>query len=106
MTDYEQSENQLQQALAMNQMLLDTLEKEREDRRKTRKISIICACVCVVSLLLFAGVLGVLASGIQIERTSTETTQTQTVEGDSAIIANENFEQYNDNAVNGVVNNG
>lgn len=30
-----------------------------------------------------------------------ETTTTQTVEGDSAIINNSDFEQYNDNAVNG-----
>lgn len=30
-----------------------------------------------------------------------ETTTTQTIEGDSAIINNADFEQYNDNAVNG-----
>lgn len=78
-------------------MLLDALEADREDRRKTRRLNVICATICAVSLLLFAGVLGVLASGVQIETTTTEET-TQSVEGDSATINNGEWEQYNDNA--------
>ena len=79
--------------------MLEALENDLNDRKKTRRVTIICATICLVSVLLFAGILGVLASGIQIERTTEETTQT--VEGDSAIINNAGFEQYNDNAVNG-----
>lgn len=92
---YEQIENQLEQALAMNKILLDALDRDRTDRRQTRRVSIICASVCVVALLLFAGVLGVLASGIQIETTTTETTETttQTGEGDFVQLNNVDGEQ-------------
>lgn len=37
----------------------------------------------------------------EMEVTSETTTTTQTVEGDSAIINNSDFEQYNDNSTNG-----
>lgn len=79
--------------------MMEVLEKDLIDRKKTRRVSVICATICLVSVLLFAGILGVLASGIQIEHTTEETTQS--VEGDSAIINNSDFDQYNDNAVNG-----
>lgn len=79
--------------------MIEALERDLVDRKKTRRVSIICATICLVSVLLFAGILGVLASGIQIERTTEETTQT--VEGDSAIINNSDFEQFNDNATKG-----
>lgn len=79
--------------------MLEALEKDLADRKKTRRITVVCATICLVSVLLFAGILGVLASGVQIEHTAEETTQT--VEGDSAIINNSEFDQYNDNAVNG-----
>ena len=52
--EYMQSENQLEQSMALNKILLDTLDADRKDRRKTRIISIICAAVCIVSFLLFA----------------------------------------------------
>lgn len=91
--EYMQSETQLEQAMALNKILLETLEADRKDRRKTRRISIICAAVCMVSLLLFAAVLGVLAAGIQIETTTSTTTETQTVEGDSATINNGEWNQ-------------
>lgn len=93
--DYINSETQLEQALAMNRLLLASLEQERSDRRRTRRVSIVCATVCVVSLLLFAGVLGVLASGIYIETSTTTTTEetTQTIEGDSATINNGDWTQ-------------
>lgn len=77
--------------------MIEALERDLVDRKKTRRVSIICATICLVSVLLFSGILGVLASGIQIERT----TETQTVDGDSAIINNADFDQYNDNATNG-----
>lgn len=97
--DYEHSETQLQQTLAANKILMEALNQDRKDRRITRRVSIICASICVVVLLLFAGVMGILAAGVTIETTTEETTQS--VEGDSAIINNSDFEQYNDNAVNG-----
>lgn len=83
-TEYEQSETQLDQALALNQMLLDMLAQDKADRKRTRRVSVVCAALCLFALLTFAGVLGVLASGIQIETTTTETTETttQTGEGD------------------------
>lgn len=79
--DYIHSENQLEQALSLNKILIEALNQERADRRVTRRVSIICACVCVASLLLFAGVLGVLAAGINIETTTT--TEESTVEQDT-----------------------
>lgn len=79
--EYLNSETQLQQALALNKVLLDTLEKDRKDRRATRKVSIICATVCLVCVMAFIGVIVALASGIVIETTTTESTITQDTEG-------------------------
>lgn len=92
---YQNSESQLDQALALNRILMAALDQDRADRRVTRRVSLICAAVCVVTLLLFAGVLGVLASGIQIDASTTTTTEetTQTVEGDSATINNGDWTQ-------------
>lgn len=75
--DYEHSETQLEQALAMNRLLIDTLNKDRQERRKTRKISIICASICLVSVVLLVGVIVALASGVTVETVTTETTVTQ-----------------------------
>lgn len=92
---YEKSENQLEQALALNKILMEALNQDRADRRRTRRMSIICAAVCLAALLLFAGVLGVLAAGINIETSTTTATEetTQTVEGDSATINNGDWTQ-------------
>lgn len=76
-SDYEHSETQLEQAMALNRMLLDALDQDRKDRRKTRRINLICATVCLVSLLGFVAIIGAVASGIVIETTTTETTVTQ-----------------------------
>ena len=94
--EYMQSETQLEQAMALNQILLETLEADRKDRRKTRRISIICAAVCMVSLLLFAAVLGVLAAGIQIETATEESTVTQETsgEGDAVYQAGDGSHYY------------
>lgn len=82
MSKYEQSENQLDQALGMNEMLLSALEADRADRKKTRRVSIVCATVCAVSVLLFACILGVLAAGVTIETTTTTDTVAQETTGD------------------------
>lgn len=73
---------------------IERLEKDAKDRQKTRKIMIICATVYAVCTILMACILGVLAAGVEI----TTTTETQTVEGDTATINNGEYEQYNDNA--------
>lgn len=84
------------------QLILDALERDRAERRKTRRICVVCASLCVVGLLLFGGLFAVLAAGVQIDQSTTTTEETtQTVEGDDAIINNGQFEQYNDNATNG-----
>lgn len=81
--EYEQSETQLEQALALNKLFIDMLEKERQDRKRTRRVSIICTSICVVCMLIFAGVLAALSAGVVVETTTTETTITQdTGEGD------------------------
>lgn len=77
---------------------VERLEKDAKDRQHTRKIMIICATIYAVCTILMAGILSMLAAGVTIETTTEETTTTQTVEGDTATITNE---QYNDNAVNG-----
>lgn len=73
----------------------ERLEKDAQDRQRTRKIMIICATIYAVCTIVMAGVLGILAAGVTIETTTEETTQT--VEGDSAVITND---QYNDNSMN------
>ena len=84
------------------QLILDALEKDRAERRKTRRLCVICSAVCVVALLLFGGLFAVLAAGVTITTDeSTKEEYSQSIEGDSAVINNGEFEQYNDNAVNG-----
>lgn len=73
----------LEESRALNKMLIDALDQERADRRKTRRVSMICATICLVAILLFAGLVGVVASGIEITQTTTTETTTQTGEGDS-----------------------
>lgn len=79
------------------------LAKDAIERNKMKRLCIICATICVVCTLAFGAIIATLAAGVQIERT-TETTTTQTVEGDAATINNVDGEQYNDNAVNGGAN--
>lgn len=56
--------------------------------------------VCNAQRLANEAMLNALNTVAEMEVTQ-ETTTTQTVEGDSAVINNADFEQYNDNAVNG-----
>lgn len=74
------------------------LEQDAKERKKSDKIRIICATIYAVCTILMAGILGVLAAGVEITTTTKETMQT--VEGDSATINNGQYEQYNDNAIN------
>lgn len=67
----------LEESRALNEMLLNALEQDRKDRQKTRRVSVICATICLVAMLLFAAVLGVVASGVEITTTTTTETVTQ-----------------------------
>lgn len=75
---------------------IERLEKDAKERRKSDKIRIVCTSIIAVCTVLMIGILGVLAAGVEI----TTTTETQTVEGDTATINNGEYEQYNDNAIN------
>lgn len=83
-------------------LLSDAMQAEREERRKTRRIAVICSCVCVVFALLCVGSLAVLAAGIQIETAKTETTEETTVtqetsgEGDAVYQAGDGAKFYAD----------
>lgn len=99
----------LKQSQALNKMLLDMRKSDREEMRraieaanstrKDRRFTLVLCLISLVACLLTGAFLGLLAAGVQIETTTT----TQEVEGDSAIINNADFEQYNDNAKNGGV---
>lgn len=92
----------LDESRALNKMLIDALDQERADRRKTRRVSMICTTICLVAILLFAGLVGVVASGVEITRTTdtiTRTTDTITQDtgegsGDAVYQAGENARFY------------
>lgn len=67
----------LDESRAINQLLLDAMEQDREERRKYRRTSKVCATICVVAFLLTAVLLGVLASGVNIETSTTKEAITQ-----------------------------
>lgn len=74
----------LEESRAINQLLLDAMEedrnerrKDRNERRKDRRTSKVCATICVVAFLLTAVLLGVLASGVTIETSTTKESITQ-----------------------------
>lgn len=62
----EMEQSSIEESRAINKMLMDAIKQDKQDRKKTRRISVICATISLVSLLLFAGILAVFASGIQI----------------------------------------
>lgn len=85
----------LDESRALNKMLIDALDQERADRRKTRRVSMICATICLVAILLFAGLVGVVASGVEITRTTETITQdTGEGSGDAVYQAGENARFY------------
>lgn len=97
------------QSHALARILLDMRKADREEMkkaieaannaRKDRKFTLILCVIALIACLSTGAFLGILASGIQIETTTTTTTQE--VEGDSATINNVDGQQYNDNAING-----
>lgn len=97
MTDDERIES----LVAACQLLSDSIDSESKDRKKNKRTCVICATICVVFSLLFLCVFAVFASGVQIETREHTEEYNQSVEGDSAVINNGQFEQYNDNATNG-----
>ena len=62
----------LDESRAINKILLDAMEADRKERRKDRRTSKVCATICVVAFLLTAVLLGVLASGVTIETSTTK----------------------------------
>lgn len=67
---------------AVFKMIIDALDRDRDERRKVKKLCIICASLCIIALLSFCSILAVLASGINIETTNTESTVTQETSGE------------------------
>lgn len=67
----------MDESRAINKILLDAMEADRNERRKSRRTSKICATVCVVAFLLTAVLLGILASGVTIETSTTKESITQ-----------------------------
>lgn len=65
-------------------LIINAIQEDRKERAKTKRICVICACVSLVSALIFACVFGLFASGMTIDTstTTTTTTTTQTGEGD------------------------
>lgn len=114
----------LQMSQGLLKLVLKMWESAREDvqaataaARRLRLVAVlaavlaaVCLCVCVYQGTVIqrqggelAAIHRILEEGVVIEETTTatETTTTQTVDGDSATINNVDGEQYNDNAVNG-----
>lgn len=86
----------------VDKMTEDAKSVTVSDVRNLKRVCVICATISFVFMMASIFVLGLLASGITI--TTDESTREeyhQSVEGDSAVINNGEFEQYNDNAMNG-----
>ena len=60
----EMEQSSIEESRAINKMLMDMIKQDKQDRKNTRRISVICATISLVSLLLFTGILAVFASGI------------------------------------------
>lgn len=79
------AETEWQREDAAFQMMMDALAEDKRERRKTKRICIICATVSVVAFLLAGALMVFLAAGITVttDESTTTTTTTQTGEGDS-----------------------
>lgn len=79
-------------------LLSDAMETERKERRKTRRLCVVCASLCVVALLLFGGLFAVLAAGVQVDTTTTteetHVTQETSGEGDAVYQAGDDAKFY------------
>lgn len=117
-------DERIESLLSACEMLLDSVQRgEESNRTKEKRRKIIFSAV---SCVLFAAVVAlsiccasinsrlsgvearleraeeIISDGVIVEETTTTTeTVTQSVDGDSAVINNGQFEQYNDQAVNG-----
>lgn len=67
-------------------LIINAIQEDRKERAKTKRICVICACVSLVSALIFACVFGLFSAGMTIDTSTTTTTTTattQTGEGDT-----------------------
>lgn len=113
MTEIEQEKQEVQRAVEISRLTADMMQyQERENKRLWCAVMALCAAVivmagCMVWVVRNAqevaneAVLNALNTVAEMEVTTTETTTTQTVEGDSATINNVDGEQYNGNASKG-----
>jgi len=90
-------DNKLQECF--NETFQGFLNLQRENRNKDRNIMIICICSMLLqTFILVGGVLYFLNNyDVEVEN-STESTTTQTIEGDSAEINNVEGNQYKDSS--------
>ena len=83
----------MEKIIAMNEALVDAIAIDRQDRKKTKRFSVVCAVLCFLFMMTSICVLGVLAAGVTIETTTEETVTTQTAEGDSVQFNNVSGDQ-------------
>ena len=96
MTEYK---DQVEQAQAMNELLLEMVKGQREVNKKNLKVFI--ATIVCYTLLLISMVVGFFVYESQFETaytTETVTTTTQEVSGENSEINNVQGNMYNDNA--------
>ncbi len=89
---------------AVLQLLMDIRRYQAEEReraveaaktaKKDRKVAMICATVCVVAVLFFVGIIGIMAAGVEITRTETITQDTGTGTGNNVYQAGESAAYY------------
>lgn len=79
------AETESQREDAAFEMMMDALAQDRSERRKTKRICIVCATISIIGFLITGVLMTFLASGITIttDESTTTTTTTQTGEGDS-----------------------
>lgn len=65
-TDYTLSENQLEQALAANERMMQAIEKHAAESRNIRKVALFCAIAYLIMTLVMISVAGIIASGVKI----------------------------------------
>lgn len=79
------AETESQREDAAFEMMMDALAEDKRERRKTKRICIVCATISIIAFLLTGALMAFLASGITVttDESTTTTTTTQTGEGDS-----------------------
>lgn len=97
MTDFDKLCEEIENASAeesrhLNKLFIAAFEADRKDRKKNKNTAVVCATICVVAVLLLVALLGVLASGVQIETTTKETSETTTQSGEGDSVQFNNIE--------------